>query len=99
MFTFFRPYLQYAFNGSYLLVLALLTCTVKREESSSTAREALYFHILNLYAAGGDDGTCQRLCSNVFPHSDNRLSAQPHLLDSSHLTAALLSRTPDDFQA
>lgn len=30
-----------------------------------------------------DDGTCQRLCSNVFPHSDHRLSIQsPHSCSS-----------------
>lgn len=78
------------------LVLPIITYTVKREKSSFTSREALSLHILSPSAAGdwNVDSTCQCLCSNAFPHSDNRLSAQWHLLNYIHLTAALLSHKP-----
>lgn len=53
-FVFFRPDMQYTCNSSHCDPLSHCRRTVMRGKSFSTARESLYFHILNPSAAGGD---------------------------------------------
>lgn len=98
MSTFFRPDMLYTFNSSYLLLLAIITLRPYRERGILLHSQSLYFHTLDPSAAGGE---CEMLTVHatvfalmLFPHSDNRLSTQSHLLDSSRLTAALLSHKP-----